>query len=854
MPVLNDTWDARLLKWGRIILMVITAAIPLAFCRETMYVFQIKTAILQYAGLSLALLMVAHHIFSAEPVQLFKLWAVRLIVVFLLWEVFKSFDSINSLVSFRQLSRVFWLPVIAISVPYFFRERGQLERLITVLLSTSVVVLAIAFLLYNDVTRLFLVGHAPTSMDETFDLYKVPVISHLLEWVFYPAPFDETIQQALQKGQKVFPFSSFSLFPGKPDAGTFGNKNFIAAYLNLVVMLMFYRAVCLFREGRDKKDSVQIVWFATGALLTVIAIAAVVHIIRLDNRGSQLGMMLSMLLLTPYLMYVLVRKGMSKAKIFQSSLAIVSFFVVFATVIYLQNPERVKSIASFSSATNELRVHTWSAFYEAWKNDREFPGFENDFWRMSTGFGLYTFRVIYPKYRSKRIFQIEHNAHNTETSHSHNEYLGYLGELGWIGLLLYLLMMWVLLVSFFRHVLDLDQLRDFILAGVLMYGLLALLIHQFVTVAVRYTGVGYHFWLMIGLVLAFMFMIRKKEGEEVSKRGATHFVTGGVFLALVFTAMPSWAYPIRWMRSQHFYEMGHIRYGQVRNFSQKLEQQKSTLKKKSEEIKRAHQQLQKLKTQGQDNPSMAVQLKRADEMLVRFRAGLKKNEQQFEKLYNEADRYFSAGYEYDAANYESIYIGANMNVQYAKTAMIAGDDEKAKRLFQQALVRYEKIIPEMPYFVQVRFWRGICYKGIGSAYLKKFRGGDQGAETLMKKNFEKALVAFDEYIEQDPVYPEVYFEKFLIYSNTGQQLKALNEIRNILICKEAGGYPLFDSDMRFDTLKLLNHYISHAPEEDMARDALQLYSIIAQYKKSSLLLPLLPKTERHGKNSLGFLK
>ena len=77
-----------------VVVMIAAFAIPLVFCRETMYIFQVKTMLLQYSGLCLLVLMAAHQGFVKGAPDIFQKWAVRVILLFLAWEVFKSWNTI----------------------------------------------------------------------------------------------------------------------------------------------------------------------------------------------------------------------------------------------------------------------------------------------------------------------------------------------------------------------------------------------------------------------------------------------------------------------------------------------------------------------------------------------------------------------------------------------------------------------------------------------------------------------------------------------------------------------------------------------------------------------------------------
>jgi len=509
----------------------------------------------------------------------------------------------------------------------------------------------------------------------------------------------------------------------------------------------------------------------------------------------------------------------------------------------MPNPQRFKSIFTVNSASNELRVHTWNSYFNAWSGDSEiWPGsgentrLTNDPWRWLTGMGTYTFRIIYPKYRSPRIFQIEFNAHNTETSHPHNEYLGYLGELGLIGLSLYCAMIIAIFIQLRRAAME-DDLKTSLLRAGLVFASVSLLAHQLVGVGVRYTGIGFQFWLTLGLLFSLSI-----PREAVANQNH-HRVFAGLFLFASLVVMPNLKFPIQWMRSQHFYEMAQIHYNGVRNAHAQLRQQEDQIKMaKKESVNKTN-----------------AYLKKAKKHLEVLR-------NRFEGMYKIADDYFEAGNEYDLANFESIYIGANMNVQFARNAQISGEHKKSKAFYSQALDRYRRITQYAPYFVQVRYWQAVCHSGLAGYYSLLVRN-DKSYEEAMLKNYNSALFFYDKYQEQDSVYREPYFEKYRIrmalahFYQTKQMRSLVEENRRLgrLELKRAldnfkrGGYDIHAADKRFDAENLIREYMRNLKDSPKSKRALEINSYVQEQKTMAGLTPFLPKTIRHVQTALGFV-
>jgi len=258
--------DAKLLTLGRWLLATAVFTIPLAFCRETMYIFQVKSIILQYVGFGLMLLITAHQVLSKDALNLWRSWIFRLLWVFLAWEIFKCWDSICPLISWRQMSRIYWLPVMAISVFYFLRNRNHIEWIINVVILSAIFANVYMWLIYIDWTHAEIFGmNAIPARQAQYDFYNFPGLGYLAKAIFYPPPFD---QVEYMGNTNFFPITSHSFFAGKAEAGTFGSKNFITGYLNMTSILLIYRSLTLtiFNEKRSLRH------FVIALILVVIAL------------------------------------------------------------------------------------------------------------------------------------------------------------------------------------------------------------------------------------------------------------------------------------------------------------------------------------------------------------------------------------------------------------------------------------------------------------------------------------------------------------------------------------------------------------------------------------------------------
>lgn len=817
--------DQKLVSAGRAAVYVATFLIPVAFCRETMYIFQAKTLVLQYTGLAMLLLMVAHHLFNKEAPDFFKDWSLRLIWIFLAWQMYKTWDTIAPAISERQLTRVFWLPIVAVSVPYFFRTRAQFERLLWVIVAAAVASHLFGWAMYYQWSREALFGTQPTNSENTlFYAENIPVIGDLFKQLFYPEPFDR-----YARGGYFFPVSWMSFYPGKEDAGTFGNKNFFAAFTNMTMIILLYKSLM---QGYLAVKKEQPIRLAVCIPLLLVFGYSYIHLAQLRNRGSQVGALFAILLVAVFLFLVLLKankRNIKKVLIPVGAIVVVLF--VMGGVFYNLQPERFKSIVRVEDTSNELRIHTWRSFYTAWAQDEDqaWPSFSSDMKRWFTGLGNYTFRAIYPKYRSPRIFQLEH-AHNTETSHPHNEYVGYLGELGIIGLALYLVMAVFVFIKFLKSSYGASGWDLFIRCAVL-FSVTSLFVHQGVSVAQRYTGAAFQFWLSVGLMLYLSGAISFKKPER-EQGSVPRYARAGILLFAGLFAMPDVSFPLAWARSQNFYEMGQINYQHVRNSHQRYLQ----IRSQTEQLRKRHSQ-----SSGKEREELGKQLENLEQYLQQA-------ELAFKSFYAIADQYFGEAQKVDEANLESIYIGGNMNVQFARISMQEGDLEKAREMYIKALGRYKTCVQHMPYFVQSHFWIANCHMGLADYYQKKMQQTqDMNLNLARQSSLRKALEAFDHYQKQDPVLRDPYFFKFHIYSQFGETTRALNEARGGLLANDYYGYDLLDPDNRFNTLEILMAWVRSVHDEEKVKEVFKIFANVFEVRNSKPLLPMLPRTEHHPK-------
>jgi len=810
----------RLLTAGRLVLWFMCLSMPLVFCKETMYIFQAKTFVLQLGGMALLALMVGHQILTKAKEPIFSHPIAWLMLVFVSWQIYKSFDSIAPVISQRNMSRLFWLPILVWSFTYFVKSRAQFERTIDVMIAAAVLAYIYAGLIYYEPSHAFLFGTTHQTLPTLFELDGWP-FGPFLRWFFYP---DGLVELLKDKEGPTFVVTAKSFFAGKQDAGSFGNKNFLAAYINLSSGLLIYRSITLWKKSGRKR--------MLACVLILAATWSFSHLMPLENRGSWLGFLAGAFAVGLYMSF----KSLSSKQL-GLALGLLSLSLLLLSIsFYLLSPERFASIFSTSQGSNELRRHTWVNYIQAWSHDKDWPGFESDAKRWLTGFGNYSFRVLYPKVRTERIFQLENNQHNSETTHPHNEYIGLLGELGLLGLGLYLaIVIWLLLQLWNKKC---KGHEDRILVASLIFAMVTILVHQFVTVGVRYTGLAFQVWMLFALVLW-------REDKTTSSRQSLKLMAAPVLILLAWLALPNLTLPLQLMRSQHAYEMGQIYFTTLGDYHAKLKAHQSELQVALQKIKTAEAQGDAIP------PNFRERVAHGQEVF-------KRQIEIFEKAFHSANRFFEAGFELDHANFESIYIGSNLNVQFANQDLAGGQLERSRQRFEKALNGYAKVELEMPYFVQLRYWQGVCWKGLATLEIKKLDHQnltpDQKQVILNQAEsyFSKAIGYYDLYEQQDPTFKDLFLDRYFCYRYIGEEQKALQQLVYFLQGLERSGLPLFNPERRYDARSLMNHILKLKEGEDWNR-ALAIYRNLLRYYNSSLLLPFVPKTERHIVNSFRLL-
>ena len=244
-------------------------------------------------------LVLAHQLLTGFKDRV--IWGVGsyLLLAYVAWQVFKSYHSIAPVVSLQQLSRTIWFPIFLWSFGYFIRTRRQFELMLWVVIGAAILTYAYAYLIAIPSVYQALFSYGPEGPKTLVVLDDWPLVGWALKNFFYTK---DTLPLIGGQLGGSFKLSAYSFFSGKQDAGTFGNKNFLAAYINIVSALFIYKAwFCL----KNPKLFVKL----GGGLLGLIAIGSYAYLVELENRGSWLGFAGGAATMGLFMMFCILRGG-----------------------------------------------------------------------------------------------------------------------------------------------------------------------------------------------------------------------------------------------------------------------------------------------------------------------------------------------------------------------------------------------------------------------------------------------------------------------------------------------------------------------------------------------------------------
>lgn len=321
---------------------------------------------------------------------------------------------------------------------------------------------------------------------------------------------------------------------------TFGNPNFFAAFLVLVSPLIYMEFL------RTKKKKFLILFF-----MNIISVVLTV------TKASWVGFAAASSFCA-ILSIIGLRSKIRFKKILITGVVIINLLSLYGVTYYSR--KRIDSL--------RFRIFTWLSTVQMIKK------------HPILGFGIGTFKIVYPAYRRPEIFHIE-GKHNTETDHPENEFLEVWYDEGIVGFIIFL---WVIFVFFFKGIKKIKQLHleclssprndgfktiasggsdidkkssnslpkeMYYLIGILA-GLFGLLVHNLMCVNMRFVSSGFFFWLFLGLVGNII--LRRKEEESISDLNKNKFhpqeavlIKGRLFQTIVvciclILVFPFWPY------------------------------------------------------------------------------------------------------------------------------------------------------------------------------------------------------------------------------------------------------------------------------------------------------------------------
>jgi len=788
----------------RTIVLGLAFLIPLAFFPETYYIFQIKTTLLQLGGWVLSILMILRWLLPGRALLCLGLhpWLI-LLLGWGSWMGFKSWDSISPVLSQREATRLIWLPVIAFAIFVFFRSERHLGRLLKTIVLSALCVTFFAFVIRFGSVHDYLFSKSGFELD----LFDVPLLPWLIKPFFFPPELEHLYlaKEALKgsTGEGIVPISLASFYPGKHDAGTFGNKNFLAAYflLTLPLLVWFLTRGVLALKRKLTVSAVSALFILGLALLIQLYLLLVI-----GSRASWVGLFGAFILAGVFLVCY---QG-SFGKVVRWSLLPLLLMVILS----IAQPGRVSSIFNPYQSSNELRWLTWSSWMEGFYQDDSWEGFSSRGWRWATGWGTHSFSVAYPRYQSDRIFKLENNQHSSVTLHAHNQPLGTLGEMGIIGLLfellLYLTPLWLVLGMMKR------KSPGNLLPGLIALALFSQMIQSCFCVAQRYTGVAFQSWLTLGLLMTVLY-----AKIPPKPTGATYPLKWLPWAIPVvgLWVMPSPGLPLDWLQSQHFHAQAQLFQAKAKL----LHQEASEMEKNWAEQKGDSRKENEIRQQ------------------------LALHREQLSKIAPLAELCYELSFQRDPAQIESPYLEAVMQIQFGEQHLTHRQAAPALELFDEAIAKLTKVQEVSPHFVQSGYWLGLAFKA------KAMASEVLGRSDLTRENLEKALDHFQAYASLDPFFPELSLERFYCHYHLGHQKEAEQELKKILFNTLHYGCDLFRPDQRLDTLRV-SQILHSLLLENESRAIEVVVKRLHHFQSSTCLLPHLPKTQRHVKNSFHLLQ
>lgn len=550
---------------------------------------------------------------------------------------------------------------------------------------------------------------------------------------------------------------------------TYGNPNFYADYL----LITFYIILAQFLKTRSFH------------LLLLMALN-MLNLFMTETKGAWVGLGASAVIFTAiYSFHFLnsyIEKYKNKILTVGAAVAILCF-----SVVGYYTYKRMQSV--------NFRVFTWLATWEMVQT------------QPLIGTGVGCFKVIYPAFRRPQIFHIE-GKHNTETDHAEEEHLEQWMDNGLIGGGFYL---WLIV---FTVVLGLRALKSYNaplarpggrappvsydLLGYMM-AFIAMLLHNFFDVSMRFVSSGVYFGLLSGIVVNLargcaLYEIHAMEpGEEKADDNSPaspflwvlRFAAWLAIIWLVLSILKDFkelnvymrgatgsGESIQWLLSWGV--LGAVALGLGYVFI-KI----SLLSRSVPALLVILAMIYPLRGlwgnfKADVNHNLAIYYSKGgdwDNALKRYQTVLELNPNFIMAYYFRGnvfkDRLFRNGLELTSV-YNPVW----------------GDVNNIPRTdYDRALDAYEQTRRRAPNYVQMHYQMGELYMKMAGYYMSK--GDKQNFDTYL----DKAMARFNLYHNLDPVWPYTYYSRAQIFSYRGDYEAAVRELQENIdapYCHQAG--------------------------------------------------------------------
>ena len=239
--------------------------------------------------------------------------------------------------------------------------------------------------------------------------------------------------------------------------------------------------------------------------LLTMSILGVYSLIMTLSRGAWLGFLPMLFYLVIWVAYYLSKKGIVKLPGKKLMLIAVGSVVGILIITVFLLPRdiklRIKEVR-FSSTTVQVRFTIWEGALKMIKK------------RPIAGYGVGSYQLNFPENRPQD-YSLKSVSNNTINTHS--EYLQIASNTGFIGLILFGFIAILLIKGNIKYLLNPPNREDFFFAMALGSGLIAVLIHSFWSVSMRFTSTVVYFYIYLGLFNGMIRQQTEKNPELIKK-------------------------------------------------------------------------------------------------------------------------------------------------------------------------------------------------------------------------------------------------------------------------------------------------------------------------------------------------